>query len=116
MFCFIWNIEDLLKILEFDSIWVSTDDILIAKEAERCKALVHWRASYTATDSAATVTAVKEFLKKHEGIIFYSIAMLYYVSQLVFSISIKKKTRLKYSCNIYRKNLFPRLFSEFGSC
>ncbi|CAH1405941.1 unnamed protein product [Nezara viridula] len=53
---------------KFDSIWVSTDDIVIANEAKRGKASVHWRPSYTASDSASTVVAVNEFLEKHDEV------------------------------------------------
>ncbi|XP_014287069.1 N-acylneuraminate cytidylyltransferase [Halyomorpha halys] len=53
---------------KFDTIWVSTDDIVIATEAKKGKAQVHWRASYTATDSASSVLAVKEFLETHDEV------------------------------------------------
>jgi len=49
----------------FESIWVSTDDDLIAATAERCGALVHRRAAHTATSTASTESALKDFADAH---------------------------------------------------
>ncbi|KAK8396345.1 hypothetical protein O3P69_005409 [Scylla paramamosain] len=51
----------------FHSVWVSTDSEAIADCARSEEAEVHWRAPYTATDDASSVSAVQEFIKFHPG-------------------------------------------------
>ncbi|XP_071444009.1 N-acylneuraminate cytidylyltransferase A [Hetaerina americana] len=53
---------------KFSSIWVSTDHVEIAKEAERSGVFVHWRAKETATDSASSLLAVQEFCGRKPGV------------------------------------------------
>ncbi|CAG0920682.1 unnamed protein product [Notodromas monacha] len=50
---------------EITSTWISTDSDAIAEAAEKYGAKVHRRAAYTATDTASSVTGVKEFLEHH---------------------------------------------------
>ena len=49
----------------FAEIWVSTDDDLIAASAIKCGALVHRRAAHTATSTASTESALKDFADAH---------------------------------------------------
>lgn len=49
----------------FSSIWVSTDDDLIAATAIACGAQVHHRAPHTATSTASTEAAIKDFADAH---------------------------------------------------
>ncbi|CAG0886900.1 unnamed protein product [Cyprideis torosa] len=47
------------------SVWVSTDNEAIAAVAKAYGAQVHWRAPYTATDTASSLLAIREFLGYH---------------------------------------------------
>jgi len=49
----------------FADIWVSTDDDLIAATALECGARVHRRAAHTATSTASTESAIKDFTDAH---------------------------------------------------
>ncbi|KAL1137645.1 hypothetical protein AAG570_009341, partial [Ranatra chinensis] len=62
------TLETLTRFGQFNSIWVSTDDHQIARETRRKNVNVHWRESYTSTDQASSVLAVKEFIEKHPRI------------------------------------------------
>lgn len=52
----------------FSSVWVSTNHKLIADEAIRFNANVHWRSEESATDTATSISAVREFLSVHREI------------------------------------------------
>ncbi|XP_065155513.1 N-acylneuraminate cytidylyltransferase-like isoform X2 [Atheta coriaria] len=58
------SLEEILKLPEFRSVWVSTDHDLIYKEAVRIskEVNVHWRSEDSATDTASSIFAVQEFL------------------------------------------------------
>nr|XP_018904120.1 PREDICTED: N-acylneuraminate cytidylyltransferase [Bemisia tabaci]XP_018904121.1 PREDICTED: N-acylneuraminate cytidylyltransferase [Bemisia tabaci] len=58
-------VENILESDVFDSVWVSTDDMEIAMEAQKATALLHWRHPSTATDSAASILGVQDFFAKH---------------------------------------------------
>ncbi|XP_045108418.1 N-acylneuraminate cytidylyltransferase A-like [Portunus trituberculatus] len=62
------TLEVMHKAKCFHSIWVSTDSEVIADCARAEEAEVHWRAPYTATDDASSVSAVQEFIKSHPEI------------------------------------------------
>lgn len=55
-------------LLEFNSIWVSTDSDEIVAEAKKFNVNVHLRAAYTATDDAPSLLAIQEFIQKHPGL------------------------------------------------
>ncbi|KAF5302527.1 hypothetical protein FQR65_LT00899 [Abscondita terminalis] len=62
------TIDTSFKSKVFDSIWVSTENDLIFEEAEKTGVNIHWRPSETATDTASSLSAVREFLEKHKEI------------------------------------------------
>lgn len=49
----------------FDEVWVSTDNELIALEAQRFNARVHYRSEYSARDEATSIESIQEFLSGH---------------------------------------------------
>lgn len=49
----------------FHEVWVSTDDELIAQEARRYNANVHYRSEYSARDEATSIESIQEFLNGH---------------------------------------------------
>lgn len=49
----------------FQEVWVSTDNELIAKEARRFNANVHYRSEYSARDEATSIESIQEFLSGH---------------------------------------------------
>lgn len=49
----------------FHEVWVSTDDELIAREARRFNANVHYRSEYSARDEATSIESIVEFLHGH---------------------------------------------------
>lgn len=59
---------------KFDEVWVSTDDNLIAREARRFNANVHYRSEYSARDEATSIESIQEFLNGHRHI--QSIALI----------------------------------------
>lgn len=52
----------------FDEVWVSTDNELIAQEAHRFNARVHYRSDYSARDEATSIESIQEFLNEHSHI------------------------------------------------
>ncbi|CAB3369811.1 Hypothetical predicted protein [Cloeon dipterum] len=51
---------------KFREIWVSTDSHMIANEATKCGAKVHWRSRMSATDTASSLVALQDFIKGHK--------------------------------------------------
>lgn len=49
----------------FNEIWVSTDNEMIAREAQRYNAHVHYRSDYSARDEATSIESIQEFLNGH---------------------------------------------------
>lgn len=45
--------------------WISTDNELIAQEARRYNANVHYRTEYSARDEATSIESIQEFLSGH---------------------------------------------------
>jgi len=60
-----WVIRPAIDSGIFAEIYVSTDDDAIAEVAIKCGALVHRRAAETATATASTESAIKDFVDKH---------------------------------------------------
>jgi len=60
-----WVIRPALDSGIFDEVWVSTDDDGIAEVALQCGAKVHRRAPETATATASTESAIKDFVDAH---------------------------------------------------
>lgn len=58
----------------FTEIWVSTDNELIAQEAYRYNAFVHFRSEHSARDEATSIESVQEFLNVHRT--FNNIALI----------------------------------------
>ncbi|KAK4874562.1 hypothetical protein RN001_013922 [Aquatica leii] len=54
-------------------VWVSTENDLIYQEASKVNANIHWRSNETATDTASSLYATKEFLEKHRQIDFVAL-------------------------------------------
>lgn len=52
----------------FAEMWVSTDNMLIAREADIFGANVHLRSEHSARDEATSIEAVQEFLKHHSNV------------------------------------------------
>lgn len=52
----------------FSEVWVSTDSELIAREAFRHNASVHFRTDHSARDEATSIESVSEFLSGHQNI------------------------------------------------
>lgn len=52
----------------FDEVWVSTDNELIAREAQHFNARVHSRSDYSARDEATSIESLQEFLSGHSHI------------------------------------------------
>ncbi|XP_044733615.1 N-acylneuraminate cytidylyltransferase [Chrysoperla carnea] len=61
-------LQHIKEVRNFNSIWVSTDNNLIASEVNKLKTQVHWRSEYTATDEASSLIAVQEFIRYHPEI------------------------------------------------
>lgn len=59
------SLTTIFEFRKFDSVWVSTDNIDIGKEAMHAGARVHWRSAETATDNASSIMAVQEFFSFH---------------------------------------------------
>lgn len=57
----------MLFFAEFEDIWVSTDNEMIASEAEQSEAKVHWRSDLSATDTASSLLAMQDFIHGHKG-------------------------------------------------
>lgn len=53
---------------KFSEVWVSTDSELIAREARRFNANVHYRSEYSARDEATSIESIQEFLNGHRNI------------------------------------------------
>jgi CMP-N-acetylneuraminic acid synthetase len=60
-----WVIRPALDSGVFAEVWVSTDDDVIEREAMECGALVHRRSPQTATATASTESAIKDFVDAH---------------------------------------------------
>ena len=60
-----WVIQPALASGIFSAVYVSTDDAAIAEEARKSGALVHNRAAHTATSTASTESAIKDFVDAH---------------------------------------------------
>lgn len=52
----------------FQEVWVSTDNELIAKEARRYNANVHYRSEHSARDEATSIESIQEFLSGHSRV------------------------------------------------
>lgn len=66
----------------FDEVWVSTDSKLIAQEAQRFNARVHYRSDYSARDEATSVESIQEFLDGHPYI--QNIALIQCTSVFIY--------------------------------
>ncbi|KAG5675379.1 hypothetical protein PVAND_005287 [Polypedilum vanderplanki] len=62
------SLKEIYKAEVFSSIYVSTDNEEIAKEAEKYNATVHKRDAYYARDESTSIEAVQEFLKHHPNV------------------------------------------------
>lgn len=60
-----WVVQPAIDSGVFDEVWVSTDCDLIAAAAHKSGALVHRRAAETATATASTESAMKDFVDSH---------------------------------------------------
>ena len=60
-----WVIQPALDSGVFDEVWVSTDDDGIAAIAHECGALVHRRSAESATATASSESAMKDFVDAH---------------------------------------------------
>lgn len=66
----------------FQEIWVSTDNELIAQEARRYNANVHYRSEYSARDEATSIEAIHEFLGGHSHV--HNIALIQCTSVFIY--------------------------------
>lgn len=66
----------------FDEVWVSTDNELIAQEAQRFNARVHYRSVYSARDEATSIESMQEFLNGHSYI--QNIALIQCTSVFIY--------------------------------
>lgn len=66
----------------FQEVWVSTDDELIAQEARRYNANVHYRSKYSARDEATSIESIQEFLNGHSNI--QNIALIQCTSVFIY--------------------------------
>lgn len=84
----------------FPEIWVSTDNWLIAREAEFHGAHVHFRSHYSARDEATSIESVQEFLSAH--LTFENIALIQCTSVFLRESYLKKAAKLfsnrEYEC------------------
>lgn len=66
----------------FDEVWVSTDHELIAQEAQRFNARVHYRSDYSARDEATSIESIQEFLNGYSHI--QNIALIQCTSVFIY--------------------------------
>lgn len=66
----------------FREVWVSTDSELIAQEARRYNANVHYRSEYTARDEATSIESIREFLNGHSHV--RSLALIQCTSVFIY--------------------------------
>lgn len=76
----------------FSQIWVSTDNQLIAREAEFYGAYIHFRSDYTARDEATSIESVNEFLSFH--LEYENIALVQCTSVFLNEIYLEKAAEL----------------------
>lgn len=76
----------------FSEIWVSTDNWLIAREAEFHGVNVHFRSYYSARDEATSIESVQEFLSSHPT--FENIALIQCTSVFLREIYLEKAIKL----------------------
>lgn len=76
----------------FAEVWVSTDNELIAQEARRHNADVHYRSEYSARDEATSIESIQEFLNGHSHI--HNIALIQCTSVFIYEQYLEAATKL----------------------
>lgn len=66
----------------FEEVWVSTNNELIAKEARRYNANVHYRSEHSARDEATSIESIQEFLNGHSHV--QNIALIQCTSVFIY--------------------------------
>lgn len=76
----------------FQEVWVSTDNELIAKEARRYNANVHYRSEHSARDEATSIESIQEFLSGHSHI--KHIALIQCTSVFIYEYYLEAATNI----------------------
>ncbi|XP_031636239.1 N-acylneuraminate cytidylyltransferase A isoform X2 [Contarinia nasturtii] len=76
----------------FQEVWVSTDNELIAREARRYNANVHYRSEYSARDEATSIESIQEFLNGHLHI--RNIALIQCTSVFIYEYYLEMAVKL----------------------
>ncbi|XP_055309383.1 N-acylneuraminate cytidylyltransferase isoform X2 [Sitodiplosis mosellana] len=76
----------------FQEVWVSTDNEMIAKEARRYNANVHYRSEHSARDEATSIESIQEFLGGHSHV--HNIALIQCTSVFIYEYYLERAANI----------------------
>lgn len=76
----------------FQTVYVSTDSELIAREARRYNANVHYRSEHSARDEATSIESIQEFLNGH--LYIRNVALIQCTSVFIYEYYLERAVQL----------------------